>query len=124
MPEKCEHCTEHSVRITKLETDSEWMKGALDEIRMHTKEVAGYAQQLVLVAHETATMSAAVTRAFDEIESERAERKMEIRELREDIAPLVKQWDGVLETSKWVKTGMVALVGLVLVAVISLVVAV
>jgi len=95
------------VRISTLETETKWMKGTLDEIRQHTKEVADYAHQLVKVAHETATMSEAVSRAFDEIRRERDERRAEQEKIEERITPLVNGWQGVSETSNWIKAGIV-----------------
>jgi len=110
----------HGERLSKLEADSEWMKGALDEIRLHTKEVAGYAHQLVRVAHETATMSDAVNRAFVEIERERNERKEDSKEIRQEIAPVLKNWEGVLETSKWVKAGVIGVFAMIAVSMITI----
>lgn len=118
----CENCQDHGLRITKLETDAEWMKEALDEIRTHTREVAGYAQQLVEVAHKTATMSDAVGRAFEEIEKERKERIENCKAMQQEVFPIIKGWEGVQETSRWVKTASIAVVGLVFVAVIGMVI--
>lgn len=117
----CENCQDHSVRIARLETGAEWMESALDEIRGYTKEVAGYAHQLADVAHKTAAMSDAVGRAFDEIEKEREERRHDLAMIQRDLSPIVKGWGGVVETSLWVKTAVVAIVGLVFAALLGLV---
>ena len=118
----CGNCQDHGVRLVALETDTKWMKGTLDEIRQHTKEVAEYAQQLVKVAHETATMSEAVSRAFEEIHREREERRIEYGKIVDDIAPVIRGWDGVVETSRWTKAGVVGIIGLVFVNILSMVI--
>ena len=117
----CENCQDHSVRLVALETETKWMKVTVDEIKQYTKEVAQYARELVQVAHETATMSEAVKRAFDEIEKEREERRHDMAIIQRDLSPIVKGWDGVVETSAWVKTAVVAIVGLVFAALLGLV---
>lgn len=105
----------------KLETDSQWMKESLDEIRLYSKEIAGYAHQLVDLSRQTAAVSDAMGRAFHEIEKERAERKEEIKQVWTDISPVLKGWDGVAETSRWVKAGVIGVFALVFISVLIIV---
>lgn len=111
----CSNCVETGQRLTKLETDSEWMQAALEDIRANTAKVSDYARELVSVAHETQTMSKAVGRAFDEIQRERAERQAEINAIKCQVAPIANGWSEVSDNSKWFKIGAYSLAGIVII---------
>jgi chromosome segregation ATPase len=103
------------VRLALIEQDNDVMKGVLSDIKQYMGEISASLQKLVVLETEHTHTRDGLQRAFAEIKAVQDQQT----KIEERVSRIERSMPSLIMVKQWVVRGVLAVVGLVLVAAVG-----